>query len=235
MLKVILLLTILAPPPATANGEAMPRVEDQARQTLHMAQYKPRKRRGAPATRVGGATRGAGDDAPIVQVLSPPHTGYTGRERPVLHWYLSKPIRDQRVEVTFVDEDKLATVLEYVADEAIAAGVHAVDLAAHGVRLAPGVEYRWTVALVMDAAERSRDIISSGTILRVEDPVAPGPGTDAVAQATRLAEDGLWYDAVDTLSQALAADPGNAAARTARARLLDEGELGDVVRHDRAR
>ena len=45
-------------------------------------------------------------------------------------------------------------------------------LAEHGVRLAPGVQYRWFVALIPDADNRSQDVIASGSIQRIEPPAA---------------------------------------------------------------
>ncbi len=46
--------------------------------------YKP-PIRGAPATRVGGGTRGPGDKRPSVRVLAPNHVGFTTRAQPELY------------------------------------------------------------------------------------------------------------------------------------------------------
>ena len=47
--------------------------------------------RGAPSRRVGGSSRGAGDNLPSVMVLVPDHVGLTTSDTPALYWYLSKP------------------------------------------------------------------------------------------------------------------------------------------------
>ncbi len=45
---------------------------------------------GAPAARLGGATRSAASgEIPNIEVLAPQETGLTLREQLVLHWYLA--------------------------------------------------------------------------------------------------------------------------------------------------
>ncbi len=113
----------------------------------------------------------------------------------------------------------------------VAGGVYSVRLVDLGVRLTPGVQYRWFVAVVPDAARRSRDILAGGTIERVDGP--EGLRT-LVAQASRerlpfiYAEAGLWYDALAAVSELIERAPDNREHRRQRAALLAQVGLPPI-------
>ena len=75
-----------------------------------MPVYKP-PRRGAPAGRVGGGTRGIESDKPIIAALVPEQIGLTLQEQPSLYWYLSKPT-EYLIEFTLIDEQSVQPILE---------------------------------------------------------------------------------------------------------------------------
>ncbi|MDQ2697114.1 MAG: DUF928 domain-containing protein [Pseudomonadota bacterium] len=197
--------------------------------------YRP-PLRGAPKTRTGGATRGPGTAAAVdLEVLAPDHTGRTLKAQPVLYWYLSRPV-DLPVEVTLVDEESLATVLEKTLPAPDRGGIQRLSLADHGVRLQPGVEYSWHVALVADPDQRSQDITASATILYQAPSAALQRALDNANPAslpTVLAAEGIWYDAIDVLSRQISAAPGNAGLHRQRAALLEQVELPGVAAADR--
>ena len=93
------------------------------------------------------------------------------------------------------------------------AGIQRVCLSDYGVKLIPGERYNWSIALVLDPKRRSKDIIAMGAIERVEradiNPAA-APTTDAFY---RFAADGLWYDAVMTISELIESTPDDLALR----------------------
>src|SRR5688572_5834417 len=132
--------------------------------------YKPPSR-GAPASRVGGGTRGVGTPRASVAVLAPNHTGFTVSSQPTLYWYLSQqaPVR---IELTLVDDASVKPLLEHALTTSPQPGIHAISLKELGVTLKPGVDYRWHVALVHDAKQRSGDVTSSGTVRVVPEPDA---------------------------------------------------------------
>lgn len=189
--------------------------------------------RGAPSRRVGGSTRSIGQTLPVVTVIAPDHVGLTTSAQPVLYWYISKPTR-VRLEVTLIDESGVKPMLELPIDRVEGPAIHAVDLKLHGIRLKPGMEYQWSVALVPDATERSGDVISGGVVKLVEPPAALG-GNFATASPATLAEAGLWYDAIHALSERIAAQPGNAEWRAQRAALLEQAGLAEAAAFDRGR
>jgi hypothetical protein len=114
--------------------------------------------------------------------------------------------------------------------------VHRIKLADHGVRLAPGVAYRWSVTVISDVNRRSRDILAGGAIERVE---APTGLRQKLALTTSdefpfiYAEAGLWYDALASISDLIELRPNDAQLQKQRSALLTQvglPEIGDAGR-----
>jgi hypothetical protein len=195
--------------------------------------YKPPPR-GAPARRIGGGTRSAGGAATTVAVLVPEDVGLTLEEQPDLFWFLAQPSR-VRVEVALIQGMSPAAVKEVSLEGVQSAGVQRFSLREHGVRLAEGTDYEWSVAVVPDEGARSADIYSAGAIRRVAPDAALSEelgGLSGLARARVLAQAGIWYDALGTLSQALetGADPR---IREARADLLQQVGLAEAAAFER--
>jgi uncharacterized protein DUF928 len=204
----------------------------QAGQVTKTLIYQPPRGLGAPSAgrRVGGGTRGTNKSMPILSVLAPGHTGLTLREQPDLYWFASDVVTNP-VELTLTLEKGDTPLLEKRLPIPTHAGVQRVRLSDYGVKLIPGERYNWSIALVLDPKRRSKDIIAVGAIERVEradlDPVtlAAAPTTDAFY---RFAADGLWYDAVMTISELIEKAPADPALRKHRAELLDQVDLSEV-------
>jgi hypothetical protein len=199
--------------------------------------YKP-PMRGAPATRIGGGSRSAGL-ALRLNVLAPGETGYTTQGNPTIYWFVSQAV-DLPVELTITSNESLQAaakpLLEVTLQPPIAKGVHALRLADHGVVLKPDVEYQWFVAVVRNPAQRSNDVVAGGTIKRVSESDALQAQLRQSAQAQRAAvyaEAGIWYDAIDQLSQQISAERGNRALREQRAALLEQVGLREAAAFDR--
>ncbi|HLF95781.1 MAG TPA: DUF928 domain-containing protein [Methylococcaceae bacterium] len=152
---------------------------------------------GAPATRIGGGTRGISGESVKIQVLAPDQTALTARAAPTLYWYVSGP-SSRSVEVSLSLESETEPVVEKKLGPVAAPGIQAIRLAELGVELKPGQEYRWAVALVADAEQRSGDQFASATIRR-ETPAAP------LTDAADLAAAGYWYDALEQLIESKSA------------------------------
>ncbi|MCP5149110.1 MAG: DUF928 domain-containing protein [Chromatiales bacterium] len=203
-------------------------------QTSVLLSYAP-PMRGAPATRLGGGTRGTSDAPDALAVLAPEHTGLTTSGQPSLVWYAGQPITVP-VEITVVDPDAIDPTLAVTLSPPIEPGVHVVDLAARGVTLEPDREYQWFVAMVLDPAQRSRDVVAGAAVRRVaESPElrARLATTRGVGRAAAYATAGIWYDAVAELTTMITAAPSDPSPREARASLLEQVGLEDVARHDR--
>jgi hypothetical protein len=227
---VLLALCLLVSPSIGLSDDkpAPPRLQAQASQSqpsiTAMPVYKP-PLRGAPGGRVGGGTRGGGDrETFVLSVLAPDHTGLTVNEQPALYWFISTG-SSYPVEVSIVDPSATQPLLETRIAPPIQAGVHRIRLADQGIRLAPGVGYRWYVAVVADTNRRSKDILAGGTIERVERPEALA---SKLAQAGKTevpavyAEAGFWYDAIATISDLIETSANDPALRQQRAAMLSQ-------------
>jgi hypothetical protein len=192
--------------------------------------YKP-PLRGAPSSRVGGGSRGVGDDSPVLAVIAPDHTGLTLQEQPTLYWYVSKKV-PAHVEITVIDDVSIKPLLEKNLDTPVGPGIQGLRLKDYGINLQPGIEYRWHVAIVVDPNQRSNDIIASGTIKRIvnsesmRQKLTHAQGNAAVAA---YAEEGIWYDAIAALMAQMDADPLNQELQQQYQALLQQVGLGQIA------
>jgi hypothetical protein len=177
---------------------------------------------GTASVRVTGGSRGSGDAAVTLDVLAPDDIGTTTQEQPSLFWFQSKPA-EAKFELTLLEQKKVKPLVQVKVDRASKAGIQRLNLSDHGVKLNPGVEYQWVVALVTDPENRSTDLVASGVIKRVT-PAAELK--EKISQATPgsraglYADAGIWYDALAALSDQIEAQPGDKALRQTRAELL---------------
>jgi hypothetical protein len=211
---------------------ALPQASAQQATATDDIEYKPPVR-GAPARRVGGSSRGIGE-LPVASVIAPDHVGRTISEQPSLYWFVSRrsPVR---VEIVLIDSQGAKPVVEASIANA-APGIHRFSLAEKNIRLKPGEEYQWSVSLVFDDKQRSNDVMSQGALMLF----APSAELKArlaslprAAQAKVLAAEGIWYDAVAALSEAIEENPADAALRAQRAALLERAGLKDAAAFDR--
>jgi len=196
-------------------------------------EYKP-PQRGAPARRVGGATRGGGDSDLVLNVLAPDQTGLTTLAQPTLYWYASKPTTTSIEVVLISDTAELPVLSKNLA--MTPGGVQSIDLASLGITLTPDTDYEWFISVVSEAKQRSKDRTSGGTIRRVVPDAAVLARVAAAGERDRpriYAEAGLWYDAIASLSQQIERNPADAELRGWRASLLDQIGLPAVAAQDR--
>lgn len=185
---------------------------------------------GAPAARLGGATRSAGNsEFPNIEVLVPEETGLTLREQPVLYWYLAATT-DAPVEFVLRDIGNDETLVQVTLPKAQSAGIQRLALSDHGVKLAAGTEYFWMIKLVRRPDDRSYDRLAGGGLQRI---VASADLEEALAaedpsRAHVLAQNGVWYDAIDSLSAGINEAPGNRALWNQRAALFEQVGLPDI-------
>ena len=204
-------------------------------QILEAPLYRQPAENRAPR-RVGGNARGGPASLPSIAVLAPDHLGLTVSDQPTLFWYLSAPTT-ARIELTLVDPDRVAPLVESVA-AGDRAGIHAFRPGAYGVRLRAGVQYEWSVAVVADPAQRSRDVFAAGAIMRI-DPSAPLTARLAAAgaevQSTAYAVEGVWYDALTAMAAEISARPGDRLILERRAPALDQAGRADAAAFERRR
>ena len=185
--------------------------------------YNPPSR-GAPGGRIGGGTRGGGQNVFVLSVLAPDHSAFTTSEQPSLYWYISKPT-SMPIELTVMDPQGVKPILETQLAPPTKPGIQRVRLADYNVHLAPGAAYRWFVAVVPDADRRSKDILAGGAIERVdlqEDVKAKLAKASDKELPFVYAQAGLWYDALKSISDLIDAAPQNQELRNQRTALLKQ-------------
>ena len=194
-------------------------------------QYRPPVA-GKPARTVGGGSRGVRDRIPLVYALVPDHVGQTASAQPSFFWFIDRvPDPSAHVEFTLLVDGEVDPVVETQLTPPSGVGIHRIRLADLGAKLEPGKEYEWSVAIVMDPGNPSKDVVATGWIDRVDRPelkarLAGSPSGDAVYV---LAEEGLWYDALGQIGDDIDRAPGDAHLREMQASLLEQVGLGAVV------
>jgi len=246
LVRVVLVAALACMPVATqaaGDGKASAGQDSQAGKQAQAGNKKTSgvipvyvpPRRGAPLARVGGGTRGLGDNMPFVSVITPEHTGYTSGPQPVLYWYVSENVKTH-FEFALINDDDYEPIIEVNSDQDMKAGLNSLDLSKHGVSLVPGVAYQWSVALVLQSDKRSSDIVSAGRVELVELTVAQKSQLENVTEEEAVwiyAREGYWYDAFSRLTNLIAKNPGNSELAEKRALLLEQVGLAEVAAIDR--
>ena len=188
---------------------------------------------GKPRRRVGGGRRGPAEDLPELFTLVPEHVGLTVSAYPTLYWYIDDDAEgDLAFELTLIDDESIQPLIDARLAKPKSAGLQAINLAEHGVELAPGQEYQWSVALVVSDATRSRNVISTGWVERVADSngvAAQAQAAGPEGAAAVYGDAALWYDALDSVCSRLSQDPADARARQQLAALLAQVGLPEVA------
>lgn len=224
------------PSPAVAAAPApspVAAVPSPARAPLKLL-YKPPAGGGNIPTRVSGGARGGGVDTSLL-ALVPEHAALTTHAQPSLFWFQSKPAK-AKLELALVEPKKAKPVLALTSGSANQVGIHRIKLASHKIELQPDVLYQWTVAIVPDAENRSKDVIAQGVIKRVSSPSGLDEKVENASdseKAAMYAEAGIWYDALEAISNAIDAHPEDASLREERASLLKQVGLPQAAALDK--
>jgi hypothetical protein len=183
--------------------------------------------RGAPRDRIGGATRGGGSDAGVVEVLAPSELGLTLSASPTLYFYCSSS-NNHDVVFALINDSQTKPVSEVSLGKIAKAGIYQVSLEQLGVKLERDKTYNWSVAIVVDNSARSKDVVSSGSIKQVtreSRALEAGIPSEPELAAKLLASHGVWYDAM----MKVLAKPENDAQRAVRGNLLKSVSLSDIA------
>jgi hypothetical protein len=217
-------------PTASPTVAASPALSPSAKAPPSKLLYKPPAAAGNIPARVSGGARGEAVDAVLI-ALVPNHVALTTQAQPSLFWFQSKPAK-AKFEVTVVEPKKPKPLLSLAAPEADKPGIHRVKLAKYKVELQPDVAYEWSVAIVPDAENRSKDVIAKGVLKRISPPgdlATRVEKADDLERAAIYADAGIWYDAFEAVSNAIEAHPDDASLRAQRASLLRQAGLPEAA------
>jgi hypothetical protein len=189
--------------------------------------------RGKPVKPTGGATRGSDKKIPLMFALTPDHVGQTVSAQPSLFWYLDRtPDPSMRIEFTLFDQLSDEPEVEAVLATPDHVGIQRIRLADHGVELKPGAEYEWSVTLIVNPEKRSKDVVVTGWIDRIEQsgPLTARLESESDLRAAAIyAEEGIWYDSFAALNDQIDGNPGDANLRTQRVNVLRQVGLDQVA------
>lgn len=194
--------------------------------------YQP-PRRGAPAVRIGGGSRGIGGSTVELVVIAPDHTGLTTKEQPKLYWYVSKNVTS-KLEVTLINGQDSSPVFEEAITRSKHAGIQSIDFAKTEVKLKPNLEYRWFVSIVPDTSQRSNDVVASGIIKRIIPDSELSASLVSANQSNRAniyTQNSIWYDAIDELMKSDKLSQNNTVFLERQVTLLEQAGLKTVVKY----
>lgn len=197
--------------------------------------YKPPATAGNIPTRVSGGARGENGVDSALFALVPNHLALTTQAQPSLFWFQSKPAK-AKFELTVVEPKKAKPLLSLTSPDADKPGIHRIKLARYKIELQPDIPYEWSVAIVPDMENRSKDVIAKGVIKRISPPgnLADRIGkADDLERASAYAQAGIWYDALDAVSNAIEAHPNDESLKEQRASLLKQVGLSEAAALDK--
>ncbi|UCE63444.1 MAG: DUF928 domain-containing protein [Nitrospirota bacterium] len=187
--------------------------------------YKPPKGIGKPGGRVGGGTRG--DESVTLFALVPDHLGLTINPQPTLYWYLSEPAPYPLI-LTVNEDTRAKPILETILGAPPKAGIYSVPLKAFDITLEMDTEYQWFVSLTMDPNSQSKDIVAGGMIKRIvpSEELRQKLKNARPEQVTAIySEEGLWYDALASISNLCETSPKANHYCVGRRELLEQVDL----------
>ncbi len=192
---------------------------------------------GAPDTSrlIGAGTRDKEHITTYISVLTPKHTGLTFNKQPTLYWFTSESI-EIPVEFVLISDQSHIPVLKIPIPAPQKAGIQHISLEDYSIDLEPGVEYRWSIALIQNPLDRTHDIVTSGKIMRTVPPesvVNRLKQTPDDTKALIYARKGIWYDMLTTLNTSILQQPTNKSLRNDRVRLLEQVGLSIAAEHER--
>ena len=180
---------------------------------------------GVAPIQVGGGSRG-GTEADVVpiSVLVPDHLALTTQAQPSLYWYQPSETK-HFCEITVSEPKHPKPLVELKTSDTTPPGIHAIRLSKFNVELKPDVVYQWSVALVLDPENRSQDIIARGVIKRIipaPDLASKLAAASEADKAVIYAQNSIWYDALQSISDQIAQNPKDQGLRDERADLLSQ-------------
>jgi hypothetical protein len=192
---------------SVAQNEPPQPAPEQPPQRQATARFYMPPVRGKPGGTVSGATRGTVKPMtplPTIDIIAPDgHSGLTASAAPSLYFYVSRRVA-YPTRLTISVARQPTPVIETNIPPPQAAGIYAIHLSDHGVRLEPGIIYTWSISIILDPNAPSRDIVATASLARV--PL--DPDLDAVLRAAPawrraalFASAGLWYDAVTAAAE----------------------------------
>jgi hypothetical protein len=207
--------------------------------TAIAVEFRP-PRRSIPARREGAGTRGPAcvQGEPNLTVLLPPtNLGLTTADYPQFFWFVPQTRAKSMKFSLFQGDDQDPTqqlIYEQTLDTPTAPGVvrFALPKAESAAPLQVDRDYFWTVTLVCQPDDPSRNISAEGWIQRVaiEPDLAKALATAKASDRPQIyAENGYWFETLASLANLRCENAGNAALTKSWVKLLTSVKLGRLA------
>ncbi len=198
--------------------------------------------RGIPGRREGGGTRGdectQGNLSRLVALMPEKSLGLTTESYPQFFWFIPKTTaRFVEFKLYDVDKQHINGTPIYQTMFAITGepGIASLKLPSEaGIPpLESGQDYRWSLSLVCNPENRTRDDIRVfGGVERVSLNLYDASRLEHLSQRDRLSvyeDKGLWFDALTTLASLRACDPSDTELSNRWSSLLEAVKLQDYA------
>ncbi|HEY9852249.1 MAG TPA: DUF928 domain-containing protein [Leptolyngbyaceae cyanobacterium] len=194
---------------------------------------------GSPSTTSGGSSRGicstgiAAKEMPysaIVPLIPATDVELTAEDRPTIFVQITDSTFKE-VELSVWD-DRQNGIYQTTIPLPGKAGIVSVKLPEDAPALKVGTRYKWTLAVICDPSQRSRDAVVQGWIERIELSIALKEKLstpDILERAKLYAENQIWYETVATLAQLRRSHPEDVKVTFEWQQLLESVGLKDVT------
>lgn len=238
MLQSVGLLDLLneQAPQGLLKGSLPVKLSSKAYANKFIGYIPPKERR--PLQRTDGAgSRGCPEGLfGSLNLLVPnDHVGLTISERPTFSWYVSA-VSSTPMKFALV-EPGVAKPLFVKKIKVDKPGLVQLQIPSDIKGLTVGKQYRWTVSLVCNLKRPSLSIYARSWIARVPLTEVNDFSRTASEQQVRdkaifYAQQGIWYDAVATMTKAYLSNPDNRSHATYLRGLLNQVGLSDVMANE---
>lgn len=198
--------------------------------------FKPN---GSPRTTTGGASRGvcslaSGETAenkkPAIALIPNTDAELTTQAHPMIFLYVPDAAIAS-AELSLWDQNQKGLYQTNISLSG-RSGIVGIKLPDAAPSLEVGNRYKWSLALICDRAQRSRDVVVEGWIERTQltSTLEEQIGTVEPLQRARLyAQNRIWYEALETLAELRRDRPEDTSIATEWQNLLQSVGLQDVA------
>lgn len=194
---------------------------------------------GSPRTTTGGASRGicsipsaetSENQKPAIALIPHTDTELTTQAHPTIFLYIPDAT-NMSAELSLWDENQKGLYQTTISLSG-KSGIVGIQLPDAAPSLEVGKRYKWSLALICDRAQRSRDVVFEGWIKRTQlsSTLEEQIGSLEPLQRARLyAQNRIWYETLATLAELRRERPDDSIIATEWQSLLLSVGLQDVA------
>ncbi|MEM6755168.1 MAG: DUF928 domain-containing protein [Cyanobacteria bacterium P01_C01_bin.38] len=188
----------------------------------------------APSRSSAGGSRGEScaigksnkNNVSIVKLLPKSNIGLTEEQRPSIMVYV--PATTARTAFFSIQDENYNHHYQTTLQLPEQPGVIEIKLPSEAPALETGKNYQYSLVMICGVDMEPDDPLTSGWIQRVK-PKGNLNQKASVELASRLASDGIWFDAVSTLAELRKSQPSNQSVVDSWQELLESADLSEIA------